>query len=127
MSDMYTAYPMALQFIQKELGIEINHTSVKGLEEVKGEDAQTRIAKQKIERLNRVFKESYRITTGYFNIQGARYSFELWMFYYNYMRREKGKFKNTLNFIDKNVKVDNLLIPDKWSYVFEYIKFKLSN
>ncbi|WP_067143693.1 DDE-type integrase/transposase/recombinase, partial [Oceanivirga salmonicida] len=77
MSDMYTAYPMALQFIQKELGIEINHTSVKGLEEVKGEDAKTRIAKQKIERLNRVFKESYRITTGYFNIPVSRYSFVL--------------------------------------------------
>ncbi len=127
MSDMYTAYPMALQLIQKELNISINHIAVKGLIPLHNENTRTRNAKQKIERVNRVFKETYRITTSYFSLLGARYSFKLWMFYYNYMRRENGKFKNTLSFIDKHINVDNLLIPDKWSYVFEYIKFQLSS
>ncbi len=126
MSDMFTAYPMALQLIQKEKDIPIKHTAVKGLIPLEGEDKRTRNAKQKIERVNRVFKESYRITTGYYNIQGARYSFELWMFYYNYMRRENGVFKNKLHFVKAKFNIDNLLIPDKWAYVFNYIKFQLS-
>ncbi|WP_197407617.1 hypothetical protein, partial [Oceanivirga salmonicida] len=67
---------MALQLIQKELGVSINHTAVKGLIPLSNENTRTRNAKQKIKRVNRVFKETYRITTGYFSLLGARYSFE---------------------------------------------------
>lgn len=88
MSDKYTAYPMALQFIQKELGITIHHTAVKGLTVNEKEDNKT------------------RITTGYFNISGARHSLELWSFYFNFMHRSKGIFKNTLDFIDTKANFD---------------------
>ena len=78
MSDKYTAYPMALQFIQKKLCITIHHTVVRGLTVNEKEDSKT------------------CITTGYFNISGARHSFKLWLFYFNFMRRSKGILKNTL-------------------------------
>ena len=70
--------------------INIHHTAVKGLTVNEKEDNKT------------------RITTGYFNIGGARHSFELWLFYFNFMRRSKGIFKNTLDFIDTKANIDDL-------------------
>ena len=42
--------------------------------------------KQTIERLNRTFKESYRVKCGYDNYEGANYNLALWVAYYNFMR-----------------------------------------
>lgn len=119
-SDAYTAYPLALQYIAKEYNIKINHSSVKGLQIQANEDSDTRIAKPQIERLNRTFKESYRITTGYGTLKGAIASFELWMLYYNYLRIKGDSVINSLEFIDKRNNVSNLLMPVKWTMIIKY-------
>ena len=119
-SDAYTAYPLALQYIAKEYNIKINHSSVKGLQIQANEDNDARIAKQQIERLNRTFKESYRITTGYGTVKGAIASFELWMLYYNYLRIKGDSVINSLEFIDKRNNVSNLLMPVKWTMIIKY-------
>lgn len=73
--------------------INIQHTAVKRLTVNEKEDNKT------------------RITTRYFNISGARHSFELWLFYFNFIRRSKGIFKNTLDFIDTKANIEDLNIP----------------
>lgn len=54
-----------------------------------------------LERLNRVFKESYRVTTGYATLDGAINSFELWSFYYNFLRVDyySNRAKNSLGYL----------------------------
>ncbi|PGH20543.1 hypothetical protein RN96_10165 [Fusobacterium polymorphum] len=118
--DAYTAYPLELQYIAKEYNIKINHSSVKGLPIQVNEDSDTRIAKQQIERLNRTFKESYRITTGYGTLKGAIASFKLWMLYYNYLRIKGNSAINSLEFIDKRNDISNLLMPVKWVMIIKY-------
>lgn len=120
-SDAYTAYPLALQYVAKEYNIRIKHSFVKGLQIQTNEDSDTRIAKQQIERLNRTFKESYRITTGYGTLKGAIASFELWMLYYNYLRIKGDSTINSLEFIDKRINISNLLMPMKWTMIIKYI------
>ena len=50
-----------------------------------------------IERLNRTFKASYRLTCGYDNFDGANYSVALWVAYYNFLRPHKFKKYKPLN------------------------------
>jgi transposase-like protein/regulator of replication initiation timing len=119
-SDAYTAYPLALQYVFTQFPVTFKHTSVKGIEVQNGEDSNTRKAKQLIERLNRTFKESYRVTTGFGTIKGSRLSFQLWMFYYNYLRKRSNKLVNSLNFISNRSIVDNLVAPVKWSLALDY-------
>lgn len=119
-SDGFTAYPISLQYVSKEFQTIFNHTTVKGLQIQEGENSDTRNAKQEIERLNRTFKESYRITTGYGTLQGSRNSMELWMFYYNYLRKKEGKFLNSLDFIDSKIDIDSLTAPLKWALTLQY-------
>mgnify|MGYP002095843394 CR=1 FL=1 len=40
--------------------------------------------KQMIERLNRTYKQSYRPTNGFNNIDGTNYDLALWVAYYNF-------------------------------------------
>ena len=42
-----------------------------------------------IERLNRTYKASYRITNGFDNYDGANYDLTLWVAYYNFLRPHK--------------------------------------
>ena len=119
-SDAFTSYPLALQYVSKEFGIIFKHTFVKGFHAQDNENFDARIAKQQIERLNRTFKESYRVTTGYGSLKGAIASFELWMLYYNYLRIKKNNTINSLEFIKRKVNVSKLLMPAKWTMIINY-------
>ena len=42
-----------------------------------------------IERLNRIYKASYRSINGFDNYDGANYNLALWVAYYNFLRPHK--------------------------------------
>ena len=66
-----------------------------------------------IERLNRTFKESYRITCGYGTEDGAIHSVSLWVAYYNFLRpHEKSGGKEPLNKVELLEGAGNM--PGKW-------------
>ena len=109
-----------MQYVSKEFGIAFNHTFVKGIQVQENEDIQTRNAKQKIERLNRTFKESYRITTGYNTLKGAIASFELWMLFYNFLRIKDKYTINSIEFIKEKINISELLMPSKWTLIIDY-------
>ena len=111
----------AALYVSTHLGVEFNHTTVEGLQIQQNEDPLTGRAKQKIERLNRTFKETYRITTGYRTIEGARKSFELWMFYYNFLRIKIKSTVNSLDFITSCTKINfnNILMLAKWQSILK--------
>ena len=56
--------------------------------------------KQLIERLNRTYKQSYRPTNGFDNIDGANYDLALWVAYYYFLRPHKEKGYNVLNEVE---------------------------
>ena len=69
--------------------------------------------KQLIERLNRTFKESYRITCGYGTEDGAVHSISLWVAYYNFLRpHEISGGKEPLNKVELLEGAGNM--PGKW-------------
>ena len=68
--------------------------------------------KQMIERLNRTFKASYRLTCGYDNFDGANYSVALWVAYYNFLRPHKFRKYKPLNELDELKGAENM--PAKW-------------
>ena len=68
--------------------------------------------KQTIERLNRTYKQSYRPTNGFDNIDGANYDLALWVAYYNFLRPHKHKQYQVLNQVDMLNQADNM--PGKW-------------
>lgn len=69
--------------------------------------------KQLIERLNRTFKESYRITCGYGTEDGAVHSVSLWVAYYNFLRpHEISGGKEPLNKVELLEVAGNM--PGKW-------------
>lgn len=81
-ADSYNAYPLAKQQFELEENKEFNLTQVIGLT---NEDS-FRWIKQVVERLNRTFKSSYRVTCRYVSNESALYGFSLWVAYYNFLR-----------------------------------------
>ena len=65
-----------------------------------------------IERLNRTYKASYRLTNGFDNIAGANYYLALWVAYYNFLRPHKHAGNKVLNEVDLLNGADNM--PGKW-------------
>ena len=65
-----------------------------------------------IERLNRTFKASYRVSCGYDNYEGANYNVALWVAYYNFLRPHKHNRYQTLNKVEMLKGADNM--PGKW-------------
>jgi len=117
-ADGYSAYPLAAQQfeLRKENPLHFNITPVIGLTNDDAVSKQFRPFKQLIERLNRTFKFSYRVTNGYDNYDGANYAVSLWVAYYNFLRTHMscgryGKYL-TLNPIDEFSAADNM--PAKW-------------
>jgi transposase-like protein/DNA-directed RNA polymerase subunit RPC12/RpoP len=117
-ADGYSAYPLAAQqFEQRQenpLSFEI--TPVIGLTNNDAVSAQFRPYKQKIERLNRTYKASYRVSCGYDNLDGANYAVTLWVAYYNFLRThmscgDYGRYL-TLNPIPELASAGNM--PAKW-------------
>ena len=65
-----------------------------------------------IERLNRTYKASYRMTNGFDNIDGANYDLALWVAYYNFLRPHKHNNCRVLNKVEHLENADNM--PGKW-------------
>ena len=68
--------------------------------------------KQMIERLNRTFKASYRVTNGFDSYEGANYSVALWVAYYNFLRPHQYNNYKVLNSVEMLDSADNM--PGKW-------------
>ena len=105
----YTAYPLAKQQFELEENKDFDLTQVIGLTNDDPVSAEYRWVKQIVERLNRTFKSSYRVTCGYGSDEGAVYSFALWVAYYNFLRPHPYSYLRPLNELDG---IDNM--PAKW-------------
>ena len=90
-ADGYSAYPLAAQQFFHEFGekLKFEITQVIGLQNEDEVSKEYRPFKQMIERLNRTYKASYRITNGFDNYDGANYDLTLWVAYYNFLRPHK--------------------------------------
>jgi len=101
-ADGYSAYPLAAQqfALREENPLHFNITQVIGLTNDDAVSAEYRPYKQLIERLNRTFKESYRLTCGYDTFDGANYSLALWVAYYNFLRPHPANSFKPLNNVD---------------------------
>ncbi len=113
-ADGYSAYPLAAQQFAKAEngGLNFDITQVIGLTNDDAVSTEFRPFKQMVERLNRTFKASYRVTCGYDNYDGAHYSVALWVAYYNFLRPHKAKNYKVLNHVDMLHNADNM--PGKW-------------
>lgn len=85
-ADGFTVYPLARQQFQLKEHKTFDLTQVIGLTNEDAVSAEFRWFKQVIERLNRTFKTSYRVTCGYGSDNGAYYGVSLWVAYYNFLR-----------------------------------------
>ena len=113
-ADGYSAYPLAAQQFFREYGerFKFNITQVIGLTNDDKVSKEFRPFKQMIERLNRTFKSSYRVSCGYDNYEGANYNVSLWVAYYNFLRPHKHNNYKVLNKVDMLENADNM--PGKW-------------
>lgn len=111
-ADGYSAYPLAAQQFVQRLGWEFDVTQVIGLTNEDAVSKEFRPFKQLIERLNRTFKASYRITCGYDNDDGACLGVALWVAYYNFLRPHSARRWKPLNTVEALEAADNM--PGKW-------------
>lgn len=113
-ADGYSAYPLAAQQFSKPEngGLQFDITQVIGLTNDDAISTEFRPLKQIVERLNRTFKASYRVSCGYDNYDGANYSVALWVAYYNFLRPHKTNNYRVLNDVDALRPADNM--PGKW-------------
>ena len=102
-ADGYSAYPLAAQqfFVQSKGKINFDITQVIGLTNDDAVSKAFRPYKQMIERLNRTYKQSYRPSNGFDNIDGANYDLALWVAYYNFLRPHEHAGYKVLNKVDK--------------------------
>ncbi|MCT4607203.1 MAG: transposase, partial [Marinisporobacter sp.] len=112
-ADGYSAYPLAAQQFKLEKNWDVSITQVIGLANNDAVSKKFRPYKQMIERLNRTFKASYRVTCGYGTDSGSYYGVNLWVAYYNFLRPHKiYNWQRPLNQVDMLTKADNM--PGKW-------------
>lgn len=113
-ADGYSAYILAAQqfFLKRGEKFKFDITQVIGLTNDDAVSKEFRPYKQLIERLNRSFKASYRVTCGYDNYDGANYSVALWVAYYNFLRPHKHNNYKVLNKVEMFENADNM--PGKW-------------
>lgn len=114
-ADGYSAYPLAAQQFIREFGnaFQFDITQVIGLTNDDAVSKEFRPFKQMVERLNRTFKSSYRVSCGYDNYDGANYNVALWVAYYNFLRPHKvTAYKKPLNEVEMLKGADNM--PGKW-------------
>lgn len=113
-ADGYSAYPLAAQQFFREFGdkFKFEITQVIGLTNDDAVSKEFRPYKQMIERLNRTYKQSYRPTNGFDNIDGANYDLALWVAYYNFLRPHKEFGYKVLNKVELLEGADNM--PGKW-------------
>ena len=113
-ADGYSAYPLAAQQFFHQFGesFRFDITQVIGLSNDDAVSKEFRPYKQMIERLNRTFKSSYRVSCGYDNFDGANYNVSLWVAYYNFLRPHKHNYYRVLNEVPMLKDADNM--PGKW-------------
>ncbi|OPJ54560.1 DDE-type integrase/transposase/recombinase [Clostridium oryzae] len=111
-ADGYSAYPLAAQQFKLEKGWDFDITQVIGLTNDDAVTSEFRWVKQVIERLNRTFKSSYRVTCGYGSENGALYGVSLWVAYYNFLRPHPYNYWRPLNELKEFSLADNM--PAKW-------------
>lgn len=116
-ADGYSAYPLAAQQFYRvsEGKINFDITQVIGLTNGDAVSTEFRPLKQMIERLNRTYKQSYRPTNGFSNIDGANYDLALWVTYYNFLRPHK-EFKYKPPVQDSGLAMAGNM-PGKWQYL----------
>ncbi len=119
-ADGYSAYPLAAQqFEQNNPKHTFDITRVIGLTNDDDVSTKFRPLKQMIERLNRTFKRSYRLTNGYDSLDNAHYGVTLWVIYYNFLRPHKQtNWRQPLINIPELEHADNM--PAKWQLLIFY-------
>lgn len=116
-ADGYSAYPLASQVCKREKGWAFDVTQVIGLTNDDAVSKEWRWVKQVVERLNRTFKSSYRVTNGYNSEEGALYGVSLWVAYYNFLRPHPYNYWKPLNELDDFIGADNM--PAKWQILIK--------
>ena len=118
-ADGYSAYPLAaMEFARKfKDAFTFQITQVIGLTNDDAVSTEYRPFKQMIERLNRTYKASYRMTNGFDNIDGANYDLALWVAYYNFLRPHKHNNYQVLNKVGDLEQAENM--PGKWQLLIK--------
>ena len=111
-ADGYSAYPLASQQFELKEDKVFDVTQVIGLTNDDAVSKEYRWVKQIVERLNRTFKSSYRVTCGYGSEDGAHYGVSLWVAYYNFLRPHSYNYWRPLNELDELSVAENM--PAKW-------------
>jgi transposase-like protein len=121
-ADGYTIYELArLQFAMN--GMEFPLTQVIGLSNDDPVSEKYRWVKQTIERLNRTFKFSYRVTCGYGSPDGADSHVAAFVAYYNFLRPHSYTYWKPLNQLPELMHCPNM--PAKWQKLIELSQLHL--
>jgi len=96
-ADGYSTYPLAKQQFELKENKIFDLTQVIGLTNDDVVSTEYRWIKQVVERLNRTFKTSYRVTCSYGSEDGALYGISLWVAYYNFLRPHPYNYWHPLN------------------------------
>lgn len=115
-ADGYTAYLLAQQQFALR-GKHFDVTQVIGLTNDDPVSSEYRWLKQIIERLNRTFKFSYKVTNGYGSEDGASTHLVLFVAYYNFLRPHSYNYWRPLNTTPELDKAENM--PAKWITLIE--------
>lgn len=115
-ADGYTAYLLARQQFALN-GKDFDVTQVVGLTNDDPVSKEYRWLKQIIERLNRTFKHSYKVTNGYGSDDGASTHLVLFVAYYNFLRPHSYNYWRPLNSTPELDKAENM--PAKWITMIE--------
>ena len=110
-ADGFPAYLLARQQFALK-GKEFDVTQVIGLSNDDPVSSEYRWLKQIIERLNRTFKFSYKITNGYGSEDGSSTHLVLFVAYYNFLRPHSYNYWRPLNTTPELDKAENM--PAKW-------------
>ena len=121
-ADGYSIYKLAqLQFTMKDMSFPL--TQVIGLTNDDPVSKEYRWVKQIIERLNRTFKLSYRVTCGYNSFSGADGHVAIFVAFYNFLRPHPYNYWKPLNSIPALEKCPNM--PAKWQTLLELSQLHL--
>lgn len=115
-ADGYTAYKLAEQQFKLH-NMDFDVTQVIGLTNDDPVSTEYRWLKQIIERLNRTFKFSYKVSNGYGSDTGANTDLVLFVAYYNFLRPHSYTYWQPLNSVPELEKIE--LMPAKWQVLIQ--------
>lgn len=121
-ADGYSIYQLAqLQFAMNDMAFPL--TQVIGLTNDDPVSKEYRWLKQVIERLNRTFKRSYKVTCGYGTFSGADSHVAIFVAFYNFLRPHSYTYWKPLNQIPELESCANM--PAKWQKLIELSQLHL--